>query len=550
MKRIFIFILIVVLGLVLYLFYVNDSAFDKEEREKEQIEAVGVELIAEGFTSPVGFVSANDGTGRMFLIDQIGEIKVIDEEGEVLGDTFLNLSERMVELRDGFDERGLLGLAFHPEFEDNGRFFVHYSAPLREEGPEEWDHTAVISEFTVSEENPNVANIDSERVIIEIDQPQFNHNGGHLAFGPDGYLYIPLGDGGGGNDVGLGHPDIGNGQDTTTLLGSILRIDINEGDPYSIPEDNPFIDDQEGLDEIFAYGLRNPYHISFDKEGDNDLFVADVGQDLWEEVNIVEKGGNYGWNIREGMHCFDPENPTDSPEECPTTGARGEELIDPILEYRNARHDGIGIAIVGGYVYRGELIEGMVGQYVFADWSREFNAGDGSLFVAKQENNEWVFDELTILNNNNDGRLNLFIKGVGEDASGELYLLTTEETGPAGNTGKVFKIVPAEDVIIEEEVDEIDRTEEIEEDIEEDIEEVSVSISNFSYNPETLTVSVGTEVVWTNEDSEIHTVTSQNNFDSGSIRQGEEFRYTFDQPGTFEYFCTPHPFMEGTVVVE
>ncbi|MBT9146119.1 MAG: Quinoprotein glucose dehydrogenase B [candidate division WS2 bacterium] len=412
MKKVVILILIAVIGLGLYFFYQDDPVLDEEVDVEEQVIGVGIELIAEGFTSPVGFVSANDGTGRMFLIDQIGLIKIIDEDGEVLEDNFLDVREKMVELREGFDERGLLGLAFHPEFTSNGRFFVHYSAPLREGAPEGWDHTGVIAEFRVSEDNPNVANIDSEKIIIQIDQPQFNHNGGHLAFGPDGYLYIPLGDGGGANDVGLGHPEIGNGQDTSNSLGSILRIDIDGEGTYSIPQDNPFVGSEDGLDEIFAYGFRNPYHISFDRGGSNELFVADVGQDLWEEVNIVTRGGNYGWNIREGMHCFDPETPADSPSDCPTVGAKGEGLINPILQYRNARHDGIGIAIVGGYVYRGQLIRGLIGQYVFADWSRAFGAGDGSLFTARKENDRWEFNELEILNGVN-GRLGLFVKGVG-----------------------------------------------------------------------------------------------------------------------------------------
>ncbi len=529
MKKLLIFISIIIIGIGIYLLFNYESR--PEEKVIKPVKEIGIELIAEGFTSPLGYVSANDGTERMFLIDQIGLVKIINNEGKVLENDFLDLREKMVELRLSFDERGLLGLAFHPKFKENGRFFVHYSAPLREEGPEGWDHTAVISEFIVNENNSNIANIDSEKIIIQIDQPQFNHNGGHLAFGPDGYLYISLGDGGAANDVGLGHPEIGNGQDVSTLLGSILRINIDTEDPYSIPQDNPFINDENGLDEIFAYGLRNPYHISFDRNGD--LFAIDVGQDLWEEVNIITKGGNYGWNIREGMHCFDPENPTEPPDECPTVGERGEELIDPILEYRNARNDGIGIAIVGGYVYRGKLIEGLIGNYVFADWSRSFNNGDGSVFAATLENGKWIFDELMFLNNS---RLELFITGIGEDANGELYLLTTEEPGPTGNTGKVFKIVPSKDTIV--------KPEEIE------VEEKIVNIINFSYNPESLTVPVGTKVVWINEDSEVHTVTSQGNFDSGNMNQGEEFSYIFNQTGTFDYFCIPHPFMKGQIIVK
>ena len=414
-----------------------------EKPPAEQVSEVGVELIADGFTSPLGFISPHDGTGRMFIVDQIGIIYAFDN-GEVLEEYFLDIRDSVVSLRESYDERGLLGLAFHPDFKENGRFFVHFSAPLREGGPDGWDHTGIVAEFVVDENHPNRADPDSKQIILNIDQPQANHNGGHIDFGPDGYLYIPLGDGGGANDVGRGHPDIGNGQDTSTMLGSILRIDINEGDPYAIPEDNPFIDDDDALDEIFAYGFRNPYHISFDTEGDHALFAADVGQDLWEEVNMVTKGSNYGWNLREGKHCFDPDNPTEPPDECPEVGAGGKKLIDPVFAYRNARQDGIGIAIVGGYVYRGEQIHDLRGDYVFADWSRGFGAGDGSLFAAYEANDEWDFNEFTIANGAGDGRLGRYIVAIGQDGGGELYLLTTGNPGPTANTGEIYKIVPVE----------------------------------------------------------------------------------------------------------
>ena len=222
---------------------------------------------------------------------------------------------------------------------------------------------------------------------------------------------------------------------------------VDQGDPYSIPDDNPFVG-EEGRDEIFAYGFRNPYRISFDAMGDNELFVADVGQDLWEEVNIVTKGGNYGWNIKEGTHCFDPENPEEPPEECPDVGPQGEPLIDPILEYRNARNEGIGIAVIGGYVYRGEAINDLVGDYLFADWSLGFGEGDGTVFAASSANDDWDFREMAISNKANQ-RLGSFITGIGQDADNELYLLTTENSGPKGNTGKVFKVVPANDETVD-----------------------------------------------------------------------------------------------------
>ncbi len=434
MKKTIILIIVFLLGITTFLFLREERI--TEDVITEKTEEIALELLADGFTTPVEFVSSYDGTGRMFLVDQIGVVKIINNQGEVLEDNFLDLRNRMVELSPNFDEKGLLGLAFHPDFKENGRFFVHYSAPPREEIPEDWNHTAVVSEFRVNESNANVADHESERIILQVNQPQFNHNGGHIKFGPDGYLYIPLGDGGGASDVGLGHPPLGNGQDITTLLGSILRIDIDTGDPYGIPSDNPFVG-RGGRDEIFAYGLRNPYHISFDAKGNRELFAADVGQALFEEVNIIVGGGNYGWNIREGMHCFDPNNPQEVPDECPTVGYMGEPLIDPIFEYRQP----IGIANVGGYIYRGKAIPGLAGDYVFGDWSTSFQEGDGTVFAASKESDVWNLRELKIANLEN-GRIGSFIKAVGQDEDGELYILTSDEVGPSGNTGKVFKVIP------------------------------------------------------------------------------------------------------------
>lgn len=525
---------ILILVAIIYFFFIQDTAPEGEEPTPEAGE-VGIELVAEGFTTPIDFISPGDGTGRMFLVDQAGAIWIVDAGGQVLEERFLDLREKLVALDTNFDERGLLGLAFHPNFAQNNRFFVHYSAPAGEGAPSDWDHTAIIAEFVVSEENPNLANPDSEKIILEIDQPQFNHNGGKIVFGPDGYLYIPLGDGGGGGDIGLGHPEKGNGQDTTTMLGSILRIDIDRGDPYAIPEDNPFLE-ADGRDEIFAYGFRNPYRISFDTKGTGELFVADVGQDLWEEINLVTKGGNYGWNIKEGSSCFDPQNPEQSLPECPDVGARGEPLIDPIIEYRNARNEGLGVAVIGGHVYRGQALVDLEGDYLFADWSRSFDRGDGSIFAASASNGQWDFRELGI-SGRDDQRLGMFITGIGQDAENELYLLTTENVGPSGSTGKVFKIVPAdaENIVVNEESA---------------LDEVHVGIENFAFNPETITVDQGTRIIWTNNDTTMHTVTSQGYFDSGNLSEGETFSFVFEDTGTFEYFCRPHPYMEGLVIVQ
>jgi len=313
------------------------------DREDETVtaepERVGLALVAGGFTAPVALASPNDGTGRLFVADLLGVIRIIDADGHLLDPPFLDLTDRIVRLRPGYDERGLLGLAFHPKFTENSRFFVYYSAPLRAGAPRGWDHTSRISEFTVAADDGNRADPDSERVVLEVEEPQFNHNGGSIAFGPDGCLYIPLGDGGGARDVGPGHPPKGNGQDITTLLGSILRIDVDGPEPYGIPEDNPFVG-KDGRDEIYAYGLRNPWRTTFDAGGENRLFAADAGQYLWESVKIIVAGGNHGWNLKEGNHAFDPENPYESPEDVPEVDLRGEPLIDPIIEYPNASQPG------------------------------------------------------------------------------------------------------------------------------------------------------------------------------------------------------------------
>jgi glucose/arabinose dehydrogenase len=358
-----------------------------------------------------------------------------------------------------FDERGVLGLAFHPGYAGNGRFFVYYSAPLRAGAPAGYDHTARVSEFRVSATNANRADPASERIVLQEDKPQFNHNGGTLLFGPsDGYLYISFGDGGGADDVGLGHVEDwyltnagGNGQDIqNNLLGNILRIDVDHGDPYAIPADNPFAGMPgcaDGCDEIWAYGFRNPYRMSFDPGGSRDLFVGDAGQELWEEVSIAVKGGNFGWNVKEGTHCFSTENPNESPAECPdTVGSAhpraGDPLIDPVIEYANHHQPGgLGATVIGGHVYRGSALPQFFGRYVFGDWSREFEEPDGSLFVAKaRKKGLWHMQQLRIATSPT-GRLGHYLLGFGQDPAGEMYALTTDQTGPTGTTGEVFKLV-------------------------------------------------------------------------------------------------------------
>ncbi|MCJ7445456.1 MAG: PQQ-dependent sugar dehydrogenase [Methanotrichaceae archaeon] len=407
-----------------------------------QMPILGLQLVAEGFTAPMEFISPGDGTGRMFLVDQTGVIKIINSNGTVLTEPFLDVKDRMVRLNTRYDERGLLGLAFHPDFINNGRVFIFYSAPLRPGAPDNWNSTNHLSEFRVSKDNPNKVDMSSEKVLLEVDKPQMNHNGGTIAFGPDGYLYVPLGDGGGANDVGLGHQPDGNGQNTTTILGKILRIDVNnisEGKAYGIPADNPFISQKSILPEVYALGLRNPWRISFDTEGDHGLFISDAGQNLWEAVDLATKGGNYGWNIKEGTHCFNPKNPNESPSTCPDKGISGEPLIDPIIEYA---HD-LGKVVVGGYVYRGQALPEISGKYIFADWSNNFTKGNGTLLAATPSaKGLWNLEEIKIANNPS-GKVDEFIRSFGLDDDGELYVLTSDIAGPNGSTGKIYKIVPA-----------------------------------------------------------------------------------------------------------
>ena len=435
------------------------GAAEPGRAQQEDAPAVGLRLVADGLTSPVTVVAPPDASGRRFVVDQVGVIRILTADGELLPQPFLDLRSRIVPLDPEYDERGLLGLTFHPGYAGNGRFVVYYSAPLRPGAPPGYDHTARISEFRVSASDPNRADPASERVILEVDEPEFNHNGGTVLFGPDdGKLYISLGDGGGADDVGLGHVEDwyaanegGNGQDIQqNLHGNILRVDVDSGVPYSIPPDNPFAATPGcagGCDEIWAYGFRNPYRMSFDMGGSHDLFVGDAGQELWEEVSIAVKGGNFGWNVKEGTHCFSTDNPDESPDDCPdTVGAphprAGDPLIDPVIEYANHHQPGgLGATVIGGHVYRGRALPQFSGRYVFGDWSRDEEEPDGSLFVAKPRNERlWQLQQLRIATSPT-GRVGSYVLGFGQDREGEMYVLTTDREGPAGTTGQVFRLV-------------------------------------------------------------------------------------------------------------
>jgi glucose/arabinose dehydrogenase len=420
---------------------------------------IGLKTVAEVLTAPMTAVSPSDGTGRLFIVDQVGIIKILYPNGTLAKDPFLDISGKMIRLGKSYDERGLLGLAFHPGFKNNGRVFIYYSVPLKPSAPRGWDHTNQLSEFIVSKGDPNRVDMNSERVIMQVDLPYLNHNGGQIWFGPDGYLYVPTGDGGRADDTGNGHtPNIGNAQDLTKPLGKILRIDVNSasgGKPYGIPFDNPFLGNKSAQPEIYAYGLRNPAFASFDPQSGL-MFVGNAGQDLFESIYIIVKGGDYGWNLREGTHCFDPNHSMQPPSICRTRGYGGEPLIGPIVELG---HD-IGQTIIGGYVYRGKAMPGFQGRYIFGDWSSYSPLANGTLLVATAPSGwrwsmpasadaltpsdvqMWTTEEVKVAGSSN-GRLGAFLRGFGEDSDGELYVMASQMEGPSGTTGKVYKIVPA-----------------------------------------------------------------------------------------------------------
>lgn len=369
--------------------------------------SVRLKEVVTNLNSPIAFADPADGSGRFFIAEQGGLIRIM-KDGKLLERPFLSLKDKMVSLNAFYDERGLLGFVFHPDFRSNRKFYVYYSAPSKAKGS---NHKSVIAEYTVSAD-PDVANAVG-KVIMEIEEPEANHNGGQLAFAKDGYLYIAVGDGGGAGDK---HGAEGNGQNLQTLLGKILRIDINVGAyPYKIPSDNPFVN-EDAKSEIWAYGLRNPWRFSFDRQTGK-LFCADVGQDEYEEVNIIEKGKNYGWRIMEATHCFNPQ-----------VNCNKEGLTLPINEYSHE----VGKSITGGFVYRGNIITELTGKYIFADWT-------GPLFyLTETGKDQWSRSDLQVINKPEDLRVLSF----GEDEKGELYILTSREVTPKSFTGSVYKIIP------------------------------------------------------------------------------------------------------------
>lgn len=312
---------------------------DNDNNQNESYEVVEA-FPNLSFTRPVDLQHPGDESNRLFVVEQRGIISLFQNDPSVSSKTtFLDIEDQV---DDRGNEEGLLGLAFHPSFENNGYFYVNYTTN---------NSTTRISRFQVSQDNPDQADPSSEEVILSFDQPYGNHNGGQVSFGPDGYLYIAVGDGGSGGDPQE------NGQNRSTLLATILRIDVDNqagGNNYAIPPDNPFADNDQGYrEEIYAYGLRNPWRFSFDPNN-GQLWTGDVGQNAYEEIDIVESGGNYGWNTMEGNHCFDPQSGCDR---------SGLEL--PVWEYGRDQ----GVSITGGFVYRGPTLSNLTGQYIYADYA-------------------------------------------------------------------------------------------------------------------------------------------------------------------------------------
>jgi len=406
-------------------------------------EKIRLEPLVNGINTPLAMVQA-PGDGRMFIIEQNGRIKIL-EGGKLRPTPFLDIRSKIHALNHDFDERGLLGIAFHPKFKDNGKFYVTYSAHLDYQDALDqmlwYSHSNVLEEYTVSKGDPNKADPSSARRIMSTPWPQFNHNGQWIGFGPDGKLYVSMGDGGYANDWGIGHnPAIGNGQDMSILNGKMLRIDVDtrtEGKAYGIPSDNPFVGDKNAKPEIWALGLRNPWRCSFNTAG-GELFCGDVQQNSYETVKIIGKGQNMGWRRVEGvMRCFDYLKPDDHPASCDKAG-----ITPAILEYNNctAKPQGCkGISVTGGYVYQGKHAA-WKGKYIFGDWSKSFGEMDGQIFFAtKGADGKWSMEVAEVTNRK--GKLP-YVLAFAQDRNGEVYALTSITTGPNGSLDTIYRIVP------------------------------------------------------------------------------------------------------------
>jgi glucose/arabinose dehydrogenase len=335
------------------------------------------EVVFRGLEEPIGFANAGDGSGRAFILEKAGRIRIA-QDGQVLSEPFLDIRDRV---GSGGSEQGLLGLAFHPAYSENGYFYVNYT---------DRNGNTVIARFTVNSDDPNRADPRSEKALLNVQQPYPNHNGGSTVFGPDGYLYLGLGDGG-----SAGDPQ-GNAQSTDTFLGKILRLDVDSGDPYGIPPGNPFVDGG-GRPEIWAYGLRNPWRFSFDL-ANGDLYIGDVGQNQWEEIDYLPagpRGGvNFGWDYFEATHPYEGTPP------------QGLETVPPVAEYSHSN----GCSVTGGYVYRGQSLPEWQGVYIYGDYCSGIVWG-----LLRRPDGNWENQILF--------QTGFRITSFGQDEAGEVYLV-------------------------------------------------------------------------------------------------------------------------------
>ncbi|XP_070578937.1 HHIP-like protein 2 [Ptychodera flava] len=388
-----------------------------------------VEEFANGLRNPLAAVHAGDGTHRLFVAEQRGKVYVYLRNGTKVVEPFLDLEDTVLTSSRRGDERGFLGIAFHPKYKDNRRFFIYYSFLNGNV------HRTRISEMKVLSTDVNKADPSYERVLLDIYEPAANHNGGQILFGDDGFMYLFVGDGGkGGDPFGI----IGNGQNLETLLGSVLRIDVDSqenGLPYGIPPDNPFIDVPNARNEIYAYGTRNMWRCSVDRgdpetgEGKGRIFCGDVGQNRYEEIDIIVRGGNYGWRGKEGFKCYDFDMCTDD--------YMGDDIL-PIHAYPHS----VGKAVIGGYVYRGCQSPSLQGHYIFGDFynGRLFKLTENPESGSWESHNVRLGDE-SICNNGLIGSYPNKILSFGEDEAGEVYILSTNFESPVHYGGKVMKIV-------------------------------------------------------------------------------------------------------------
>ncbi|NIR31168.1 MAG: PQQ-dependent sugar dehydrogenase [Gammaproteobacteria bacterium] len=460
---------------------------------------VTLETVATGLTAPVKAVAAPGLPEWLFVVDQAGTLWALNLAAGApvscpsadcqvfldVGPAGLGLIVPLGVVGPGtFDERGLLGLAFHPDYQSNGLFYTYTSEPASSLGPPTFpstvppvlppgvvspDHQNAVSEWeAVDPADPSAGVMPGRRVLMHVDWPQFNHNAGDVVFGPDDLLYISMGDGGGADDRDeqlfvqtgtggmaapiVGHGLDGNAQKLTNPLGKILRIDPDGSNSangqYGIPPDNPFVGDPTALDEIFAYGLRNPFRFSFDSATDT-LVAGDVGQNDLEEVNVVESGANHGWPIKEGTQSFNHNgndegyacNPDTGPFPCPVPMG---DLVDPIAQYDTHEE---GHAVVGGFVYRGEAIPQLAGRYVFGDFAREFgfpgpNETGRALYLQQKKLSKSGLLNVQEFNVQGQAELGMTVLGFGQDASGEVYYLGNLDGLPFGTEGLVLRLAP------------------------------------------------------------------------------------------------------------